>query len=410
MTYFKRTLESKLLKSLDNNKAIFILGPRQVGKTTLIKHIIDVVGLENSLYYDIDLQQNLEVFSGNLEAILARLRFDKKTKTGKTYVFIDEIQNVADFSKTIKLLVDHHNEEFKLILTGSSSALIKKQFEESLAGRKEEHILYPLSFPEFCRFKGENKISDLLEDGYKHEKNNPLNLMTGKMKNLESEYMTFGGYPEVVLSKNAIEKAEILNDLVSSYIIKDIKHLFRIEKIEQFNKLIVNLAVNTGKEINLQNLSREIGLHRETLHNYLMVLEASYIISTITPFFSNKNKEINKMPKAYFIDTGIRNKLINNMNNPETRSDRGELYENYVFLNLLHKKDVLTEIKYWKNKYQQEIDFVVERNSTIKAYEVKFGDDTGNHFTAFNQAYPSAACFFVRFNYKYKVTDLPGYF
>jgi len=143
MTYYKRTIEQKLLSSMQNSKAIFVLGPRQVGKTTLIKHLMEAVGPENSLYYDVELRENLEAFSGNLESLLAKLRFDKKSKNGKTYICLDEIQNVTDFSKTVKLLVDHHSDEFKLILTGSSSALIKKQFEESLVGRKEETSSIP---------------------------------------------------------------------------------------------------------------------------------------------------------------------------------------------------------------------------------------------------------------------------
>ncbi len=409
MEYIKRTMEDKLVKSLDNAKAVFILGPRQVGKTTLIKRLMEVVGVDNSIYYDLDIQSNLDIFTSTLESILARLRFDKKTQ-GRAYVFFDEIQNISDFSKIIKALVDHHSKEFKLVLTGSSSALIKNQFKESLAGRKEVHILYPLSFTEFCRFKREEKIASLLESGYKHEENNPLHKMKNKMKNLQAEYMVYGGYPEVILKENEIAKAELLNELVSSFVIKDIKHLFRIEKTDELNKLIMNLAINTGKEINLHNLSKETGLNHETVQKYLMVLEASYIISRITPFYTDKNKELVKTPKVYFVDTGIRNKLITNLNPPESREDKGELFENYVFLNLLHKKDVLTEIKFWKTKYQQEIDFIVIRNRKITAYEVKFGFETSNHFTAFKKSYKNADCYFVRYGYQFKPSELPGFF
>lgn len=410
MDYIKRTIEDTLQKSLSNRKAIFILGPRQVGKTTLLNRLMEICSKENSLYYDLGLQSDLEVFSDSLENILARFRFDKKSKAGKTFVFIDEVQNVSDFSHKIKALVDHHSNEFKLVLTGSSSVLIRRQFSESLAGRKEEHILYPLNFSEFCLFKGEEKTAGLLDQGYSHEEHYPLHLYPGKMKNLLAEYMVYGGYPEVVLLNNADAKADLLDELVSSTVIKDIRHLFRIEKIEQFNKLVKYLAINTGKEINLQSIFRTIELHYETVLSYLMVLEASFIISKITPFYTNKTKEMVKMPKVYMIDMGIRNKLVNNLNPPESREDKGELFENLVFLNLLHKKDALTEIKYWKTKFQQEVDFVVNRNQAITAYEAKFGKDRNNHFTAFSRAYPKAQCRIVRYDYRYKEDELPAYF
>ncbi|MDD4310015.1 MAG: ATP-binding protein [Candidatus Cloacimonetes bacterium] len=410
MRTIKRTLENRIMRSMENSKAIFILGPRQVGKTTLLKRLMEKVGFDNSLYYDIEMAPYLEVFSGSLEGILALLRNDRKQISGRTFVFIDEVQSISDFSKTTKLLVDHHSDEFKFILTGSSSTMIKRQFKESLVGRKEEHILYPLSFLEFCRFKAEDNIADLLETGYVHERYFPLHLRKEKMELLMAEYMVFGGYPEVVLKSNDLDKAELLNDIVSSYILKDIRHIFRIERPDQLNKLIRNLAINSGKEINLQKLSGEINLHTETVKNYLLALETSYLVTMIKPFFSNQNAEQRKMPKAYFIDTGIRNMLINNFNAPDIRTDKGELFENLIFINLLHKKNVLSEIKFWKSKAKQEIDFVVKESGSITAYEVKYGNDRQNHFTAFLHSYPGAKCYFVRFNYTFQEDELPGYF
>jgi len=410
MNYIRRALEDTILKSLNNPKAVFLLGPRQVGKTTLIKRLMERVGIDNSLYYDIEMRQNLEVFSGDLEEILAKLRSERKTNSARTYVFIDEIQYITDFSKTIKLLVDHHAEEFKLILTGSSSTLIKRQFQESLVGRKQEYILYPLSFAEFCRFRGEDGIAGILDNGYQHIHYFPLHHRKDKMEQLLAEYIVFGGYPDVVLNNNRQEKAEILNDLVSSYILKDIRHIFRIERIDQLNKLVHNLAINTGKEINLNRISGEIGLYRDTVQNYLLALEASYLISLVRPFFTNLNREQRKMPKAYFLDTGIRNMLIGNLQNIPDRPDRGELWENQVFINLVHKKTVLSEIHYWKSKAKQEIDFVVKENGHITAYEAKFGNDNRNHFTSFRNSYPLAQCYFVRYAYDYRESELPGYF
>jgi predicted AAA+ superfamily ATPase len=410
MQYYKRALEYKLVESLQNNKAIFILGPRQVGKTTLLKHMMNVVGKANALYYDMESTKLMNIFSGNLEDIVSMFRYDRQIENQRTYIFIDEIQYISDFSKTIKLLIDHYATEFKLILTGSSSVLIKRQFQESLAGRKEEHILYPLSFPEFCRFKNEDKIADILDHDYLHEPQNPLFRKEEQIELLLSEYMVFGGYPEVVQQKSDLAKADVLNEIVSSYILKDVRHLFHLEKPDQLNRLIRNLAINTGKEINLQKLSSEVGLHSETVKNYLMILESSYIIALVRPFFNNLNKEQRKMPKAYFLDTGIRNMLISNFTPLSNRQDRGEIFENMVFMKFVQRKNVLTEIKYWKTKAKQEIDFIVINNAVISAYEVKYGNDKFHHCSAFQNAYPAATCHIVRFNYKYIESELPGYF
>jgi predicted AAA+ superfamily ATPase len=410
MNYLKRCAESLISTHMDNRRAIFILGPRQVGKTTLLKHLMEVNGYDNSLYYDIERQENLTLFSGSLEGIIAKFRNDRINHKSRICIFIDEIQNIPDFSKTIKLLVDHYSEEFKLILTGSSSSLIRQQFQESLTGRKIEYILYPLSFPEFCLFKQEEKIAELLDKGYRQEEYYPLHLETDKMKTLMAEYIVFGGYPEVVLQNNDKAKAELLNEIASTYILKDIRHIFQIERIDELNRLIRYLAINIGKEMNLNKISVEAGLKRPDVQNYVKVLESSYIISQIIPFYSNPNNELRKMPKSYFLDLGIRNILINNLNSLDMRTDKGELFENMVFLNLLHKQDVLTKIQYWKNKYKQEIDFVVSRADELSAYEVKYGSNTDNHFTAFTKTYPQAKCRIVRFNYSYKENELPGYF
>lgn len=365
---------------------------------------------DRSLYYDIEIPQHLELFSGGFDSILARLRLDRKIANSKTWVFIDEAQYLADLSKTIKLLVDHHADEFKLVLTGSSSVMIKRQFSESLVGRKQEFTLYPLSFAEFCRFRDEPKIADLLEAGYIHQESNPLHSMRIRMNSLQNEYMLFGGYPRVVLQDNVLGKADTLTDLVSSYILKDIRHIFRIEKPDQLNRLISVLSNSIGKEISIQSLSQHVGLHRDTLSNYLMVLEASYIIRLIKPFFNNPGKELRKMPKVYFIDHGIRNSLLTDFRELSLRNDAGELFENMVFLNLLHKQNALSQIKYWKSKNYQEVDFIRIENAVVTAYEVKLGKDRQNNLSSFRHLYPNARGYMVRYDYRYQEDELPGWF
>ncbi len=410
MPYYHRSLEPALIAELDSAQAMFIMGPRQVGKTTLLKHLMEIIGRQSCLFYDIERPQDLELFSGGFDNVLARLRMARVDAGRKTYVLIDEIQYLDDFSQIIKLLVDHHANEFKLIMTGSSSALIRRQFKESLVGRKKEFTLYPLNFEEFCRFKNESSIAGLLASGYVHSESNPLNSMNIRMKQLLREYMQFGGYPRVVLEESLLGKAELLSDIVSSYVLKDIRHLFRIEKLDQFNQLIRVLSTSIGKEFSLQSLSQTIGLHRDTLKSYILVLESAYIIHTLRPFFNNPGKELRKMPKLYFIDLGIRNCLLRDYREPEVRPDAGELFENCVFLNLLHKQNALSEMKYWKSKNYQEVDFVRIENTQITAYEVKLGKDRQNHFRSFQALYPESECYTVRYDYNYAPDDLPAWF
>jgi predicted AAA+ superfamily ATPase len=406
MNYIKRDLEEIIVPKLNNPKALFILGPRQVGKTTILRKLQQVVGEDNSLYYDMEFSDNLALFSSPIDDIIIRLRFDRKDSANKCYVFLDEIQYIEDFSKKVKLLCDHYSDEFKLILTGSSAALIKYQFKESLVGRKELFNLYPLNFKEFCRFKKEDKIAESLEN-VKLEIKNPLLHISSKMESLMSEYIIFGGYPEVVLKDTPKEKIDLLNEIVTSYVIKDIRHMFQIEKIEQLNRLINYFAANIGKELNISKLSTSIGIHRVTLQRYIDILRESYIIATIQPFYGNQTRELRKMPKVYLLDTGLRNMLIKNFTELKINQDKGELVENIVFNLIYFSKKSNQSIHYWKTKSQQEIDFVIREDEKITAIEVKYGENKPKHFTAFLNAYPEATCYTARFKYQYKSNENP---
>lgn len=406
MEKFARTLEKDIISRLHSPKAIFILGARQVGKTTLLKRLMEHVGKDNSLYFDIELPRNLELFSDSIDSIIAFLRYSMPTPNGITYVFLDEIQYLKDFSKTVKLFTDHYHEEFKLVMTGSSALMIKHQFRESLVGRKDVFVLYPLSFAEYCLFQGQDKIATELEQGV-FSKNSPLLTLRSELNTLLADYAVFGGFPEVAVLSGYEAKSKLLNEIVSSYILKDIRHILKIEKLSELNRLIKNLAYNTGKEVNISELARDVGLHRETLQKYLIGLEESYIISLVRPFHNNFEKEMRKMPKVYFIDTGIRNMLVNNLSPLDQRPDKGELVESIFFANLLRNSHVTTRIMYWKTKNAGEVDFVVSEDGRINAFEVKYGADTKNHFRSFLNLYPKATCKMVRYLYEYAEDELP---
>lgn len=406
MNYIRRDLETRLMQSMSGPNACFILGARQVGKTSLLKQLQRQVGEEQSLYYDIEFPQNLKLFSGSLEQLVSLWRIQRKYHDRRCFIFIDEIQYAADFSQKVKLLTDHYADEFKLIISGSSSALIKHQFQESLVGRKEIFILHPLSFVEFCRFKNEQQISELLQDT-RFGKEHPLLLFENKMQELLAEHIIYGGYPEVVLKDTHQQKIDLLNEIVSSYVLKDIKNLFNIDKIEQLNRLISFLAANIGKELNLSNLSEKIGLHRETLQKYLQILKESYLIEMIKPYHKNIDKEIRKMPKTYFWDTGLRNAIVSNFSILGEHHDRGALAENFYFNTLCRNLLSHQKLHYWKTKQGQEIDFILQTNQDLEAFEVKYDDELGRHFAAFQNSYPQASCLTINYHYRYREDARP---
>lgn len=389
MKLYKRELLSKLIPAMQKTEAIFIFGARQCGKTTLLRQLMAQSAYQNYIYVDIEYPLMLETFSRGIDEVLKYLRLQRKDKHSRCYVFIDEVQYIKDLSQTIKLLVDHHSEEFKLVMTGSSSALIKYQFKESLVGRKIVFELYPLSFKEFLSFK---QRGDLVRACTLEADNIPLAYIL-HLQELASEYMVYGAYPKVVLSANAEEKRMILADLLSSYILKDIKDLFRIEKPEALNHLCRILAINTGKESSLAGLSNEVGLHSRTLNDYLRILEECYVIRRLQPFYKNMANELRKSPKFYFVDPGIRNALVANFQDLDQRGDKGELLEQFVLINLMSQIDQhFGKVNYWKTRNKQEIDFIVNDNNLLFALECKVSGERFVPFAAFQNAYPEAIC------------------
>jgi len=410
MTVYKRNVEDELLRILDQPEALFILGARQVGKTSLMKRIMAGLDRRNYLYFDLEHPDNLDLFDKGLNEFLAFLKYQNFTQ--KAYIFIDEVQYAKDFSGMIKYLVDHHSADYKLILSGSSSLQIKQHFKESLVGRKRLIELYPLTFSEFCLFKGEDKIASHLKDLNPFVLDmDPIRFERNKIIKLLQEYLIYGGFPKVVLSKNIKDKYAILKDIVDSYVLKDIRHIFKLEKVSEFNHLTKLLAAFSGKELNLSQLATETKLHKKTLEHYLKSLEHGYIVRTIQPFYSNLSSELRKTPKCYFLDTGLRNMLINNFNDLEFRSDRGELLETFVYTQLLKKAGESTKISYWKTKSKQEIDFILQEEKKLTAVEVKWNDGSQKYLKKFKQTYPDAETFVISLKQEFsrERTILPGY-
>ena len=373
-----RKFLSKIISELGSRELVFLLGTRQVGKTTLSKLIAQESNFKNIYFFDFEDKEYRELFNtvsiNKLEQIFKLEAIDIEQKN---LIIFDEIQLLDDPSNMLKLIYDHFR-TVKIIATGSSSLEIKAKFSDSLAGRKRVYKIEPLDFDEFLLFKKEEKLLRLRKM-FKEEKEklsmiSIVKSQTPRFLELLEEYLIYGGYPEVVLLGSREEKIVKLDSIASSYIQKDIKDLANIENIDGYNKLIKYLSINIGNMINLSSISTAIGLSLPTVKKYINLLQETFIIDELKPFFRNKNKEISKNGKIFFKDIGVRNLQIKNFNTLSYRTDVGELYENYVF-NQLDSQDILSSLYMYRTQSKTEIDFVRIKESIASLYEVKSGSN-----------------------------------
>jgi hypothetical protein len=241
------------------------------------------------------------------------------------YVFIDEIQYLKNPSNFLKFNYDEYKGKIKLVVTGSSAFYIDKKFKDSLAGRKRIFFLNVFSFEEFLSVKKLNIKKLTLKD----------------TKEIMDEYVTYGGYPRVVLAETNEEKISILHDISYSYTKRDIDNA-GIQKDEVFYKLFRLLADQIGCMVNINELTSTLKSSKTAVNNFIYIMRKSFHISLVSPYFSNLRKELTKMPKIYFNDFGLRNTFLNNFNSLENRDDRGEILENMIYNKLLENNDEIT--------------------------------------------------------------------
>jgi len=334
-----RTLTQNIVADYNYKKAIVVIGPRQVGKTTLIQKIVD--GRKTLFLNGDDPQTRLQIASANFQFLL-QLVMDYDT------IVIDEAQRIENIGLAIKMLVDAKlNKQF--ILTGSSSLDLGNQINEPLTGRKWEHQLFPLSW---------------------NEVRNHYSFATAYAR-LEA-FLIYGMYPEVVTETN---KQKILLQLSSSYLYQDILELVNIKKPDLLLKLLNALALQLGSEVSYNELAKILGVDRMTVVNYIDLLEKVYVIFRLHPFSTNQRNEITAKPKIYFYDNGIRNAIIGQFNPLQSRQDVGALFENFFIsekMKQLKYNGFYGKTHYWRNAQQAEIDFIEISENEISAYEIKF--------------------------------------
>jgi predicted AAA+ superfamily ATPase len=366
--YKQRILEKVLLETVNKRAISIILGARQTGKTSLLKRLKEVITSEG-IYVDLDIYENKKIFSSYLET-LNYLRFNGYNEKKRFVVYLDEFHTVKGIDKILKNLYDNHS-NLKIFATGSSSLEIIKYLKESLAGRKGIYHLYPLSFEEFIFFKDEE-----LSDKLKKIQNSSLpQIIRNQLNQYVKEFCVFGGYPEAVLAPSETEKKEILRNIFDLFVKKDLIEFMNIKNPYAALDILKYLSFNIGHIINYSELCSANHVDINTLKKYLNILSETFIISLIPPFFTNKNKEIVKAPKAYFYDPGARNYFLGNFVHFDSRPDNSFLIENFLFSQLIKKSGFLTQIKYWRDKNGREIDFIVEEEGKRKAYEVKYKKD-----------------------------------
>lgn len=336
----ERHLFETLLSKFNKGKAIVLLGPRQVGKTTLIRAC-----LTNKAYLFLngddpeirDLLENAGV--SKLKAIIGENKL----------VFIDEAQRIKDVGLIAKMITDQFT-KVQLILSGSSALEISDSTQEPLTGRKYEYNLFPISWEEFEDHVGYVEATAQLE-----------------------ERLVYGMYPDVLNHRS--EARDVLKQLTSSYLYKDVLSLTGIKKPELLDKLLKALALQLGSEVSYNELSNLLQIDKATVSKYIDLLEKSFIVFRLTSFSRNHRNEIKNNRKIYFYDNGIRNMIINNLNPLDLRTDKGALWENFLIaerFKLQQYNQIYSNNYFWRTVQRQEIDFVEESNGQITAYEFKW--------------------------------------
>ena len=357
----QRKVINKIKLFLGKKTIIVLHGSRQVGKTSIM-HLIKnylvqekKIKTDNIFYFDLEDFVFLDLCNSGVEKTIQYLKERGVRTNDKIYLFIDEIQYLDNPSSFLKLFHDHWGDKIKLIVSGSSSFDIKNKFKDSLVGRTMDFEVFALDFEEFLLFKNKKINTDSSSE-----------IIIAELRDLYKEYIFYGGYPAIVLENNIEIKSHLLKQIINTYIKKDIRDLANIREINKFNQLIKVLASQSGNLLNVSELSGTLKLTQKTVEEYLFILENTYIVRRVYPFYKNIRSELTKMPKIYFEDNGLMNLLANKKF--LERVD-GQLFENSVYSELRKNLDI-ENINFWRTNTGQEVDFIITEKRIIPV-EVK---------------------------------------
>jgi len=363
MNYLVRDLSKTIIKKIHSNKVVIVFGARRVGKTVLVKELLKgikepVLSLNGE---DINVHDKLAIRSvENYKQIIGSYKL----------LYIDEAQKIPEIRLKLKLMIDEIK-DLKIIISGSSSFDIHKDAGEPLTGRKYSFNLFALS-----------------ENEYNQVENNIVK--TDKVR----ERLIFGNYPELLHLPDREDKIDYLNEMVSSYLLKDILVYENIKHSQKIFNLLRLIAFQIGGEVSLQELGKQLQISKNTVEKFLDLLSKVFILHKVEGFSRNLRKEITKNSRWYFLDNGIRNAVIANFNPIESRNDIGALWENYMIserLKYQEYKRLSSNNYFWRTYEQQEVDWVEERNGSLFGYEFKWKESKVKIPTQWKNAYPDAS-------------------
>lgn len=342
-----RLLEDKLIKRLEvSNKVLLLYGARQVGKTTLANRIIENVG-GRTLKVDADQQPMIDVLSSR------KLETLKGLVSGYDLLFIDEAQRIPDIGINLKILHDNLP-QLKIMVTGSSALELANRITEPLTGRTWTYKLYPISAVEWQIHTSSNNF---------------------ELQQFFNVWMRLGLYPEVLNFNNYGDKRQYLEELTSAYLYKDILALTNIRYPEKLRQLLKLLAFQIGNLISIHELAVTLQVNRDTIINYIDLLEKSFVIFRLSGFSRNLRKEVTSMDKIYFFDLGIRNALIENFSDIQFRQDKGALWENFLLAERMKKLEYEKQYAntyFWRTHSGAELDYIEEKDGQLHGYEFKW--------------------------------------
>lgn len=394
MEYLPRKIEKDLEKWINRGEVILIKGPRQSGKTTLLKYLQKKYG---GTYVSLE-------FDDQAQALVKDpLLFGKRYIEGK-FLYIDEAQYVKDIGKYVKILYDHFEGRLKIFVSGSGSFEVKESLGKYLVGRAIYFELLPLSFEEFLLWKDRGLYEVFTEQSKEFYRF----LSTGRSIQREGlfereflryweEFLLYGGYPAVAKEQDEEVKVQLLKNLLQTYLEKDVFFFLGVRELEKFRSLLKSISFLAGSLLELSSLAKELRMDYRTALNYLDLLIQTYIVESVSSYHRNLVTELKKAKKVYFLDTGLRNAILNNFSSFDTRADKGVLLENFVFSEL--RKSGL-EVKFWRTSAKAEVDFIVFYKENLLPLEVKLTPEITRSFISFLKSYSPERAIIISLNLK----------
>lgn len=341
----RRDIYDDLIQGIGRRYISVLAGPRQVGKTFLLKEIEAECRRRKlrTKFYTLEDPRDLHLFVGSDEDIINKL------SASADVLFLDEFHYLKNATKILKVLYDS-NSKLKIFASGSSSLEIHKHLKESLAGRYRLTLIYPLCF--------------------KEEKQIPSYTM--------NEYLKYGGLPGLLHEKTPIDKMALLENILKTYLLKDIKALIKEENIRAYNHLLYSLAQYQGSSVPVSSLSREVGLSEPAVKYHLELMAQTYVCFPLESYSKNLANELKKVKKYYLYDIGVRNSILNDFSPVEKRHDKGTILESFVFLSIIKQLKPNMEVKFWRTRQGDEVDFILLKNRIPVPLEVKYQVNIGH--------------------------------